>query len=139
MPMPNAIVATMISPSSRRNRDWLAARIRASSPAWYGRATNPSDDRNSAVLSTEARDRQYTMPASPRCSVRSSRSSCLRGSFFGSIRYWILGRSKLATKCRAAPSPRRVTISPSVCRVAVAVTAIRGTEGHRSCSTDSPR
>ena len=26
-----------------------------------------------------------------------------------------------------------------VCLVAVAVTAIRGTEGHRSCSTDSPR
>ena len=79
------------------------------------------------------------MPACPGCSVRSSRSSWRRGSFFGSIRYWMFGRSKLATKCRASPSPSRVTISPSVCRVAVAVTAIRGTEGHRSCSTDSPR
>ena len=79
------------------------------------------------------------MPASPGCSVRSSRSSCRRGSFFGSIRYWMLGRSKLATKCRASPSASREVISASVCLVAVAVTAIRGTDGHRSCSTDSPR
>ena len=34
MPMPNAIVATMIRPSSRRKRAWFAARVRASSPAW---------------------------------------------------------------------------------------------------------
>ena len=58
MPMPNAIVATMISPSSRRNRDWFTARVRASSPAWYGSAVSPSAHRNSAVFSTEARDRQ---------------------------------------------------------------------------------
>ena len=42
------------------------------------------------------------MPASPGCSVRSSSSSCVPGSFFGTIRYWMLGRSKLATKCRAS-------------------------------------
>ena len=41
------------------------------------------------------------MPASPACSLRSSSSSWLRGSFFGAMRYWMLGRSKLATKCRA--------------------------------------
>ena len=79
------------------------------------------------------------MPASPGCSVRSSRSSWRRGSFFGSIRYWMLGRSKLATNCLASPSDKRAAISSRVCSVAVAVTAIRGTAGHRSCSTDRPR
>jgi hypothetical protein len=58
MPIPNAIVATMISPSSRKNRDWFTERVCASSPAWYGIATSPSPHRNSAVFSTEARDRQ---------------------------------------------------------------------------------
>ena len=79
------------------------------------------------------------MPASPGCSVRSSRSSWRRGSFFGSIRYWMLGRSKLATKWRALAQPQTRDDLARVCRVAVAVTAIRGTEGHRSCSTDRPR
>ena len=51
------------------------------------------------------------MPASPGCSVRSRSSSCLRGSFFGTIRYWMFGRSKLATKCRAPPRFSRVAIS----------------------------
>jgi hypothetical protein len=58
MPIPKAIVATITSPSSRRNRDWLAARVRLSSPAWYGSAATPFSFRNSAVFSTEARDRQ---------------------------------------------------------------------------------
>ncbi|CPU66596.1 Uncharacterised protein [Mycobacteroides abscessus] len=34
MPMPKAIVATMTRPSSRRNRDWFAARTDAGRPAW---------------------------------------------------------------------------------------------------------
>ena len=79
------------------------------------------------------------MPASPGCSVRSSRSNCRRGSFFGSIRYWMLGRSKLATNCLASPSDKRTAISSRVCSVAVAVTAILGTVGQRSCSTDRAR
>lgn len=58
MPIPNAIVATTISPSSRRKRDWCFARIRESSPAWYGTAGIPFCTRNSAVFSTEFRDRQ---------------------------------------------------------------------------------
>ena len=40
------------------------------------------------------------MPESPACSVRSSSSNCRFGSFFGAIRYWMLGRSKLATNWR---------------------------------------
>ena len=58
MPIPNAMVATMTRPSSRRNRAWFAARVAASSPAWYGSASIPLRARNSAVFSTEARDRQ---------------------------------------------------------------------------------
>ena len=58
MPIPNAMVATMISPSSRRNLAWFEARVRASSPAWYGSATKPSLTRKSAVFSTEALVRQ---------------------------------------------------------------------------------
>ena len=58
MPIPNAIVATMTRPSSRRNRAWFRARVNASSPAWYGSAVIPLAVRNSAVFSTEARDRQ---------------------------------------------------------------------------------
>ena len=57
MPMPKAMVATMTRPSSRRKRCWLAARVAASSPAWYGSAAMPLATRNSAVFSTEARDR----------------------------------------------------------------------------------
>ena len=40
-------------------------------------------------------------PRRPACSARSSSSSCRLGSFFGTIRYWMFGRSKLATNCRA--------------------------------------
>ena len=56
MPMPNAIVATTTTPSSRRNRAWFAARMRASRPAWYGIAVTPCSDSQSAVDSTDARD-----------------------------------------------------------------------------------
>ena len=82
------------------------------------------------------------MPASPGCSVRISSSSWRRGSSFGAIRYWMLGRSKLATKCWApAASVRlsRLAISAWVASVAVAVSAMRGTSGQRSCSWDRAR
>ncbi len=58
MPMPNAIVATTTTPSSRRKRAWFAARVRESMPAWYATASMPFSTRNAAVFSTEARDRQ---------------------------------------------------------------------------------
>ena len=71
---------------------------------------------------------------------RSRSSSCLRGSSFGAIRYWMLGRSKLATKCRASARGRAAARSRRGCAsVAVAVSAIRGTSGQRSCSSDSGR
>ena len=43
------------------------------------------------------------MPASPSCSVRRRLSSWSRGLSLGAIRYWMLGRSKLATKCSRVP------------------------------------
>ena len=79
------------------------------------------------------------MPASPACSVRSSSSSWAFGSFFGAIRYWMFGRSKSATKWRAFSRPSREAISACVAGVAVAVSAIRGTLGQRSCNMDSAR
>ncbi|GAA3058701.1 hypothetical protein GCM10020000_46880 [Streptomyces olivoverticillatus] len=139
MPMPKAMVATITTPSSRRKRDWLAARVPASRPAWYGSASMPCCARKTAVSSTLLRDRQYTTPASPACSVRSSSRSCFLGSFFGAMRYWMFGRSKLATKCRACCRPSRAAISVRVASVAVAVRAMRGTSGQRSCSEDSAR
>ena len=57
MPMPKAMVATTMTPSSRRKRDCVAARCAASSPAWYGSAVSPRDERNSAVFSTVLRER----------------------------------------------------------------------------------
>ena len=79
------------------------------------------------------------MPASPGCSSRRKLSSCFFGSALGTIRYWMLGRSKLATKCRAAGMFSRSVISWCVACVAVAVSAIRGTSGQRSPSRDSAR
>ena len=102
-------------------------------------ASIPFAVRNSAVCSTEARVRQYTIPASPACSVRSSCSSCRLGSFLGAMRYWMFGRSKLATKWRAPVRPRRVAISARVAFVAVAVSAISGTSGQRSRKVDRAR
>lgn len=52
-------------------------------------------------------------------------TSCLRGSTLGTIRYWMFGRSKLATKCFAAPSCSRSVISLCVAAVAVAVSHAR--------------
>ena len=63
----------------------------------------------------------------------------MSGSAFGSIRYLMLGRSKLATNCLAAPRFSRDTISALVAFVAVAVSAILGTLGHLSCRADSAR
>jgi hypothetical protein len=79
------------------------------------------------------------MPASPGCSVRSSCSSCFFGSFLGTIRYWMLGRSKLDTNSFDPARFSRIAISSRVAWVAVAVSAIRGTSGQRSCSTWSSR
>ncbi len=79
------------------------------------------------------------MPASPGCSLRSRSSNCFDGESLGTIRYWMFGRSKLATKCLASPSFNRSAISVCVRLVAVAVRAIRGTSGQRSCSMDRAR
>ena len=139
MPMPNAIVATITRPSSRRKRAWCSARVPESSPAWYGRAGIPLSVRKEAIFSVESRDRQYTIPASPGCSVRRNDSNCLRGSFFGTIRYWMFGRSNDDTNIFAPASLSLMAISSRVAAVAVAVRAIRGTSGQRSCSTWSSR
>ena len=128
----------MISPSSRRNRP--GSRPACARRARRGTAAQSTRLRHSvsAVFSTEARDRQYTMPESPSCSPRTSPSSWRAGSALGSIRYWMFGRSKLATKCRAPARPSRLTISSLVALVAVAVSAIRGTAGKRVCSPRAP-
>ena len=53
--LPNAMVATITTPSSRRKRDWFAARTSAGRPAWYGSASTPCVRRYSAVCSTDLR------------------------------------------------------------------------------------
>ena len=65
--------------------------------------------------------------------------SCLRGWSLGTIRYWMFGRSKLDTKCRARPIRSRSVSSSWVARVAVAVSAILGICGNSSARRDSPR
>ncbi len=65
--------------------------------------------------------------------------SCFFGSFLGTIRYWMLGRSKLATKCLASGRASRRVISWWVASVAVAVRATRGTSGQRSPRTERAR
>ena len=79
------------------------------------------------------------MPASPGCSVRRKCSSCFFGSFLGTIRYWMLGRSNDDTNSFDPASFSLIAISSLVAWVAVAVSAIRGTSGQRSCSTWSSR
>ena len=79
------------------------------------------------------------MPASPACSVRMRVSNCCSGWFLPSMRYWMFGRSKLETNCRAFVRSSRVAISRRVASVAVAVSAMRGTLGQRSCSIDRRR
>ena len=54
------------------------------------------------------------------------------------MRYWMLGRSKLETKCSASCIRSRSVSSRWVASVAVAVNAMRGTCGKASASTDSP-
>jgi hypothetical protein len=49
----------------------------------------------------------------------------------------MLGRSKPLTKWRAWVSPRRSAISARGASSAVAVSAMRGTSGKRSCSAES--
>jgi hypothetical protein len=51
----------------------------------------------------------------------------------------MLGRSKLCVKWRASVSRSLVAISDLVAVVAVAVSAMRGTSGQRSCNMDRPR
>ena len=51
----------------------------------------------------------------------------------------MFGRSKELTNCRASSSARRSTISRRVGASAVAVSAMRGTSGQRSCSSVSWR
>ncbi len=72
------------------------------------------------------------MPADRSGCDRMNAASWRRGSTLGSMRYWMFGRSKLATKCRAEPSRSRSVISRCVAGVAVAVSASRGTPGNRS-------
>ena len=79
------------------------------------------------------------MPASPACSERSRASNWRRGSFLGAIRYWMLGRSKLATKWRASVEIQARGDLGLRGLVAVAVRAMRGTAGQRSCSSESIR
>ena len=86
IPMPNAIVATITRPSSRWNRAWWAARVAGVEPCVVGQSVEAAAGEEPAVASTDARDRQYTIPASPACSLRSRSSSWRRGSFFATIR-----------------------------------------------------
>ena len=68
-----------------------------------------------------------------RCAAGRAAACC--GSSLGTMRYWMLGRSKLATKCRASRQVRAGWRSRAwVASVAVAVSAMRGTSGQRSCS-----
>ena len=66
------------------------------------------------------------MPASPACSSRRKLSSCFFGSALGTIRYWMLGRSKLATKWRAVGMFSRWVIS---CLVALTLSAVHLSTG----------
>ena len=63
----------------------------------------------------------------------------LLGAFLGTMRYWMFGRSNDETNRRDPASFSRMAISSRVACVAVAVSAMRGTSGQRSCSTWSSR
>ena len=107
--MPNAIVATTTTPSSRRNRSCVLRRSPASRPAWYGSGVHAvrGEERGDLLGARaregvdDARDRGARRQ-SRRPSLRTKSSSCLRTSSLGAMRYWMLGRSKLDTKCLRA-------------------------------------
>jgi len=64
----------------------------------------------------------------PRVRGAGGPAAAAAGRFFATIRYWMFGRSKLATKCRRHRSPSRLAISACVASVR-SVSAILGTFG----------
>jgi len=67
MPIPNATVAETTCTLSRMNDSCTFSLSGRGSPAWYAAAEKPRFFRSSATLSVSSRDRQYTIPESPRC------------------------------------------------------------------------
>ena len=117
----------------------LVGRAHAARPGRRGRAARD------AVLHQELRglvhrrlatgSRRCPRRPGARCAAGRAAASSARSS--ATIRYWMFGRSKLRHEVlglrpgsAAARSPRRVAC------VAVAVSAMRGTYGQRSCSVD---
>ena len=103
MPMPNAMVATITRPSSRRNRAWLRGADR-------GVEARVVRQRGDAVAAT--RNSRGLLDRVPREAVDDAGVALVLGAqqvqqlvarlVLGAIRYWMLGRSKLATKCLAS-------------------------------------
>ena len=137
MPMPNAIVATMIMPSSRRKRDWFARADARVEPGVVRQRRDALRGEELGGLLHRLAGEAVDDAGVAGVLGADQLEQLLRGSSFGAMRYWMLGRSKLATKCRARRSQARAgsAISAWVAAVAVAVSAMRGTSGQRSCSS----
>ena len=139
MPMPNAIVATMISESSTRNRRWCS-RARLGRQAGVIRQRGepllhePLGDALRLVARQAVDDARLAamVAAGTRAAAAARRSSPARRSGCSA------GRS-CSTNTRGASSSSRATISARVGSVAVAVSAMRGTPGNHCLSTFKPR
>jgi len=123
--MPNATVATMTSASSRANAFCASARSSSLSPAWYARACTPFRRSHAVRSSTLLRDRQYTIPLSPRCFLMTARMSVRvsRPTPFFWVVMMRLGRKNEPLNPSGLRMPSCRMMSPTTWRVAVAVRA----------------
>ena len=117
MPIPNAMVATTITPSSRRKRCCAAARTLGSSPAWYAAAVEPGVAQRLRELArcacgTGSR-RSRPRPVALSVLTVGEEAQQLRPAARSSPRprSRMLGRSKLETNSVASASPSRWWIS----------------------------
>ena len=142
MPMPKAMVATITTPSSRWKRAWCAA-ARRRCPCRRGTAARRmplAGEPGGGLVDLARATGSRRCRRRPACSSRMKRSSCARGVVLvddgvADVRPVEAGRRTRARR----RAPAGATISARVCGSAVAVSAMRGTPGKRSCSSDSCR
>ena len=70
MPIPNALVATIVAPAMKIF--WVSSRAARLSPAWYGRTRS-----RCAYVSVSSRVAAYTMPVPLNCVAASSTAASL--------------------------------------------------------------
>ena len=139
MPMPNAMVATITTPSSLMKRSWLRARRLGVEAGVIGQRRDAGlGQRGRGVLDLGARqaidDAGVAGVALAMKALSCGRRVLLVDDFIADVR-----AVETRDKARRVGKPRAARRSPGGCSSsAVAVSAMRGTSGKRSAITDRP-